>query len=182
MNARILVAAAVVGLVATVAAVGLYGQQAAPQGSPAAPAEPRPGAGLEITLESISPRAPTARALDVGISFGAANPAPTTALLQYLSYSVMADGRRVHAGIIGERPEGFVASSNFVTLIGGGSTTLSDSFSVRNTGADPEFWEALSSGDVEWTVRAEVSHSQSSMVAGGERLEVFEFGPIVSQN
>lgn len=180
VNAKILVAAAVIGLAATIAAVGLYGQQAAPQGSPAA--APRPADGLEITLESIAPRPPTPRALTVDISFGAANPGPTTALLQYLSYSVMADGRRVHAGIIGERPEGFVASSNFVTLIGGGSATLSDSFSVRNTGADPEFWEALASGGVEWTVRAEASHSRSSMVAGGERLEVFEFGPIVSQN
>ncbi len=180
MISKILVAAAVVCLAAALAAVALYGQQAAPgeapEGAPGAP----PAGGLEITLESISPGTPTARALGVEIAFGAENRGETTALLQYLSYSVMADGRRVHAGIIGERPEGFVASSNFVTIVGGGSASLTDSFSIRNTGADPEFWEALSSGRVEWTVRAEASHSQSSMVAGGERLEALEFGPIVS--
>lgn len=180
MNTKVLVAAAVIGLAAALAAVALYGQQAAPVGAPGgAPAAEPPG-GLEITLESISPGTPTARALDVEIAFGAANRGESTVLLQYLSYSVTADGRRVHAGIIGERPEGFVASSNFVTIIGGGSTTLTDSFSIRNTGADPEFWEAVSSGGVEWAVRAEASHSQSSMVAGGERLEALEFGPIVS--
>jgi len=177
VNSKALVAAAAIGLAAALAAVALYGQQA----GPAAPPEgARPAGGLEITLESISPGAPTARALEVEIAFGAANRGEATVLLQYLSYSVMADGRRVHAGIIGERPEGFVAPSNFVTIIGGGSAALTDSFSIRNTGADPEFWEALTAGGVEWTVRAEASHSQSSMVAGGERLEALEFGPIVS--
>jgi len=179
VSAKILVAAAVIGLVAAVAAVALYGQQAAPQGIPAAPEAPQQGS-LEITLESIAPGVPSSRAMPVEIAFAAENRGEETVLLQYLSYSVMADGRRVHAGIIGERPEGFVAASNFVTLIGGGSATLADSFSIRNTGADPEFWEALASGGVEWTVRAEASHSASSMVAGGERLEALEFGPIVS--
>ena len=176
MNAKILVAVAVIGLVAAVAAVVLYGQQAAPPGLPVAPTQ----GSLEITLESITPGVPTTRAMPVEIAFAAENRGEETVLLQYLSYSVMADGRRVHAGIIGERPEGFVASSNFVTLIGGGSATLADSFAIRNTGADPEFWDALASGGVEWTVRAEASHSASSVVAGGERLETLEFGPIVS--
>lgn len=180
MNSKALVAAAVVGLVAALAAVALYGQQGAPGWPPEGAPDAGPEGGLEITLESISPGVPTPRALDVEIAFGAANRGEATVLLQYLSYSVMADGRRVHAGIIGERPEGFVASSSFVTIIGGGAASLTDSFSIRNTGADPEFWEALSSGGVEWAVRAEASHSRSSMVAGGERLEVLEFGPIVS--
>ncbi len=176
MNAKVLVVIAVIGLVAAIGAIALL------PGQPDSPSAPPAPQGITLTLESISVSSASVRALHVELEFEATNPDPATVLLQYVKYVVSADGRRIHTGLIGERPEGFVASSNFVTLIEGRSVTLASEFAIPNTGADPEFWETLSADSVEWTVSAEASYSHSSMVAGGENLETFEFvrGPNVS--
>ena len=172
MNKKLLVAAAVISLAAALVSVAAL----APQFDTAAPGPDRPELrGLDLALESISPKSATERAITFRIAFQAVNPDPPTALLQYVKYTLVADGKRIHAGLIGERPSGFVASSNFFTMLQGAEVDLADEFSVRNTGADPELWESLRSGKAEWSVSAEASYSYSSVVAGGERLATFDY-------
>lgn len=172
MNAKLLVIVAIVGLVAALVSVSYLTPQT---GDDVASSAPATAVALTIELDSLSVLSADGRAAEFEIKFNATNPNPGTVLLQYVSYKIYTDDQRIHVGLIGQRPTGFVASSDFVTMIQGAAVKLDDKFYIRNDGSRPEFWESIVSGSAVWSVDAEVSYNHSSFVAGGENLETFEF-------
>lgn len=168
MNARILVAIAVAGLVAAIASVALLSPPTVD------PATEPPALDLELNLSNARISSGISPFVDISVEFVALNNSPETVLLQYVKYVVFAGGESIHAGLIGERPEGFVASSNFVTLLEGVPVDLADSFEI-NTAYDPSIWDAAASCKAMWTIEAEASYSRSSITAGGERLGTFSY-------
>ncbi len=175
MNAKLLVGVAVIGLVAALAGVSFLSPQPDADMAGDAPVE---SVNIDLEIDSLSTLAVTERNATFEIGFTATNPNPGTVLLQYVKYTVRTDDQRIHVGLIGERPEGFVASSNFITILPDSAVKLDDKFSIRNTGSNPELWEAIASGTVVWSVSAEASYNHSSFVAGGEHLETFEFDAV----
>lgn len=133
---------------------------------------------LEVSLEKLEASAEDGRA-PVDISVRVSNPNERSVILQYITYSVFEDDRRVHSGQIGSQFEGFVEGSNFYTVLAGSHTVLSDTFVLRDEGQNPGLWEALSSGSPSWSVAGEAFYNLSSMTAGGENSVTFALeGPV----
>lgn len=132
---------------------------------------------LEVSLESLEASVQGGRA-PVDISVRVSNPNERSVILQYLTYSVFEDDRRVHSGQIGSQFEGFVEGSNFYTVLAGSHTVLSDTFVLRED-QDPDLLAALRSGQASWSVTGEAFYNLSSMTAGGENSVSFALeGPV----
>lgn len=177
MNAKILVVIAVLVLGAALVSVTLTTIQSDVN----TPDDTRPNIeGIDLSINSISVVSINDRTTTLEIEFNAVNPASATVLLQYVKYTISAHDQRIHVGLIGDRPEGFVASSNFITMLQNAPVKLEDKFSIRNTSDNSELLESIASGDTVWSVDVEVSYNYSSFVAGGENLVTFEFRDITS--
>lgn len=172
MNAKLLIGIAVIGLAIALVFVSSLVTQ---PNEDTAKNTPQNIAKLNLEIDSISIASINDRGATFEIKFNAVNTNSETVLLQYVKYTIRADNQRVHVGLIGERPVGFVTSSNFITMIQDASVKISDKFSIRNTGSNSELWESILSAEPIWSVDAEASYNYSSFVAGGENLDTFEF-------
>ncbi|MDA7953698.1 MAG: hypothetical protein MPJ05_07805 [Nitrosopumilus sp.] len=170
MNPKILVAAAVAAMAGMVALVTSIpsGQDA---GAPAFEDITISLAGVEV--ERLSERAAT-----ISVSFEISNPNPGAVRVQVLDYQLYETefgGAQLGGGQIGSRPGGLVEfGSDYYTLLGGGTLSLSDELVLRNTGDVPDLWERLA-GDPSWRVTGDVFWNLSSVTIGQENELHFEF-------
>jgi len=95
--------------------------------------------------------------------------------LQFIKYDLYEKDLRVKVGVIGERPAGFVTGSNYFTILNDVPTILSDKITLKNTGENPEFWEALTTNTPEWRITGEAFFNLSSITTGHENEVIFEF-------
>jgi len=130
---------------------------------------------IEIELDDISILEIREKAATLKIKFKVTNPNYKSVILQFIKYELFEQDLRVSAGTIGSRPEGFVASSNYFTILNDAPTFLSEKITIKNTGNTPEFWSALMNNTPEWTVKGEAFFNLSSMTRGGENQVTFEF-------
>jgi LEA14-like dessication related protein len=129
---------------------------------------------LEAELDRLDIVSVTDEQAVIKIGFKITNPNYKSAILQVIKYELYHDGKRVTIEEIGERPEGMVTSSNYFTILRG-SQVIDDTITLENTGNDPEFWSALASNQVDWTVKGEMYFNLSSMTSGHENIIPFEF-------
>ncbi len=178
MNPRIFVGGAVAAVAVVVAAVALTATGPVSEDSLSYSGSVPGVLPLEVSLEKLEADVQDGRA-PVDISVRVSNPNERSVILQYITYSVFEDDRRVHSGQIGSQFEGFVEGSNFYTVLAGSHTVLSDTFVLRDEGQNPGLWEALSSGSPSWSVTGEAFYNLSSMTAGGENSVTFALeGPV----
>jgi len=178
VNPRIFVGGAVAAVAVVVAAVALTATGPVSDDSLSYSGAVPGVLPLEVSLEKLEASAEGGRA-PVDISVRVSNPNQRSVILQYITYSVFEDDRRVHSGQIGSQFEGFVEGSNFYTVLAGSHTVLSDTFVLRDEGQNPDLWEALSSGSPSWSVTGEAFYNLSSMTAGGENSVTFALeGPV----
>jgi len=130
---------------------------------------------LEPHLDKIEVLSITEEQAIIKVTFKITNPNYKSVILQVVKYQLYSDGQRVTTEEIGERPEGMVTSSNYFTVLRDTPLTLDDTITITNTGNDPQFWSALSSGSVNWTVKGELYFNLSSMTSGQENIIPFEF-------
>ena len=130
---------------------------------------------LKVELQDIKIVELSDKFVVLEIDFLVTNPNYKSVILQFLKYQLFEKDLRVHAGEIGDRPEGFVMGSNYFTILSETPTTLSDEITIRNTGNTPEFWSALENDTHEWRVTGEASFNLSSITSGGENEIFFEF-------
>lgn len=130
---------------------------------------------IEIELDDISILEVTEKVATLKIKFKVTNPNYKSVILQFIKYELFEKDLRVNAGEIGSRPEGFVASSNYFTILNDAPTFLSEKITIKNTGNTPEFWSALMNNTPEWTVKGEAFFNLSSMTSGAENEVTFEF-------
>ena len=142
--------------------------------SPDAPNDILP---LKVELENISILEVSDRAATIKVEFIVSNPNYKSVILQFLKYELYENNKRIHVGIIGERPDGFVVSSNYFTILNEQSTVLRDTITIKNSGNTPELWNAFTNNSPSWAVSGEAHFNLSSMTAGGENIVTFEFSP-----
>jgi len=130
---------------------------------------------LEVELEYISILEVSEKAAFIEVKFKVTNPNFKSILLQFLKYELYESGERIHVGFIGERPDGFVASSNYFTILSERPTFLPDKFNIKNTGNTPELWNNLINNSTDWGISGDASFNLSSMTSGGENIATFEF-------
>ncbi len=176
MNPRIFVIVAMTAFAAILGAVafgyvipGIPSNGLSPSVGPAMP--------LEVQLEHILIDEVTPKAATIMIQFIVENPNSKSVILQFIKYELYEDGKRIHIGEIGNRPNAFVTESNYFTVLPDQRTVLYDTITIKNTGNTPELWDALTSGSPSWRVLAEAYFNLSSITSGGENIAEFEFVP-----
>ena len=113
----------------------------------------------------------------LNLRFTVSNPNYKSVILQFVKYEIIESGSSIHTGQIGERYDGFITSSNYFTILGEGSTSLSDTITLRSAYNEVELWESIASGDLSWQVKGQAYYSLSSMTAGGENIMDFVLTP-----
>jgi hypothetical protein len=130
---------------------------------------------LEIELAKLSILSVSEQEATLQVDFKVTNPNFKSAILQVIKYELYEGGKRITIEQIGDRPEGMVDSSNYFTILSNNPQIIGDTFIIKNTGNDEEFWTALSSNNVKWTVKGEAYFNLSSMTSGQENIISFEF-------
>ena len=131
MNNRILLVAAVAGLAIIIGIVGFSGQliindvseggiiQMSEHGSTGV----KP---LIMDLEELDISYVDEKFATLNLRFTVSNPNYKSVILQFVKYEIIESGSSIHTGQIGERYDGFITSSNYFTILGEGSTSLSN--------------------------------------------------------
>ena len=182
MNKKILLVGVIAGLVITIGIVGFSGQliindvseggiiQMSEHGSTGV----KP---LIMDLEELDISYVDEKFATLNLRFTVSNPNYKSVILQFVKYEIIESGSSIHTGQIGERYDGFITSSNYFTILGEGSTSLSDTITLRSAYNEVELWESIASGDLNWQVKGQAYYSLSSMTAGGENIMDFVLTP-----
>jgi len=135
---------------------------------------------LEVTLDGVVVDRITERTANIEISFTLTNPNPRSFLISTVDYQLFETGysdfEPIAGGQLGQKAEGFVEfSSNYFTLLGENSITLTDEIVLRNSGNTPQLWDDLQGDTASWRVNGNVFYNLSSMTSGQENEINFEF-------
>jgi len=130
---------------------------------------------LVIELEDLTVLEVTDKFATLQIKFKVLNPNYNSVILQYINYHIFENNLVVHSGLIGEQPQGFVMSSNYIIILSERPTIVSDQITIKNTGNTAEFWSALTSNTPKWKINGEAFFNLSSMISGAENRITFEF-------
>lgn len=178
LNPRILLAIIAVGMAGVVGIIAISGPQLindVTEGGLGIANSAPTVLPIEPNLDKIEILSVTEEQATVKVGFKITNPNYKSVILQVVKYQLFVDGQRVATEEIGERPEGMVTSSNYFTILRDSPLVLEDTITIKNSGNNPEFWESLSDGSVNWTVRGELFFNLSSMTSGQENIIPFEF-------
>lgn len=132
---------------------------------------------IQVDLESLEVIYVTEEEAQIKIDFKITNTNFKSVILQVIKYELYSDDKRITIAQIGERPEGAIESSNYFTILSNNPQIIGETVIIKNTGNDPDFWSALSSGTVNWKVKGEANFNLSSMTSGQENITPFEFSP-----
>lgn len=110
----------------------------------------------------------------IEVEFDAFNPNQSSVVLESIRYNLYADGIRVAASEIGERPEGFIAGAGKTfTMYREFTLTLKDTVEVRNSELLTSIWQKLKDDNVQWRVSG-TFFVTDPVRAGGQELD-FDF-------
>lgn len=181
LNPKIIVGAVVAIFVIIIGVLGIPSSSFIDDtsgGKIVAPSEaPRGALPLEIELLDLSILEVNDKAATIQVEFEVSNPNFKSVILQVLSYDLYEDGVRIAISQIGERPIAMLESSNYFTILNERPTILKDTITIKNSGNTPELWEALTNNTPQWKITGETFSNLSSITAGGENENSFEFFP-----
>ncbi len=179
MNRKIVVGGVVVVFVLIVGIIGVSGSSFIDDtsgGNIFSPSEaPRVALPLEIDLDHISILEVNDKAATIEVEFIVTNPNFKSVILQVVSYDLYENDIRVAISQIGERPVAMLEGSNYFTILNERPTILKDTITIKNSGNTPEFWDALNNNTPEWKIKGETFSNLSSITAGTENENAFEF-------
>ncbi|MEO9309189.1 MAG: hypothetical protein ABI337_02735 [Nitrososphaera sp.] len=179
MNSKIILVAIAAGLAGVIGFIAFSGSQiindVTEGGFGKISSSPIKVIPIEVELAKLSVLSVTESEAQMQIDFKITNPNYKSVILQIIKYELYADGKRIFVGQIGERAEGAIDSSNYFTILRDKPQILGDTFTIKNTGTDPEFWTALTNDEIKWLVKGEVYFNLSSMTSGQENIVPFEF-------
>lgn len=132
---------------------------------------------LEVGLGGFEVLSVTEEEAQIQVDFKITNPNFKSVILQLIKFELYSDDTRVLIAQIGDRPEGAIEGSNYYTILSNNPQIIGETVTIKNTGNDPQFWSALSSGTVNWKIKGEANFNLSSMTAGHENIVPFEFTP-----
>lgn len=179
MNSKIILVAIAAGLAGVIGFIGFSGSQiindVTEDGFGKISSSPIKVIPIEVELAKLSILSITEEEAQMQIDFRITNPNYKSVMLQMIKYELYDDGKRIFVGQIGERAEGAIDSSNYFTILRDNPQILGDTFTIKNTGTDPEFWAALTNDEIQWLIKGEVYFNLSSMTSGQENIIPFEF-------
>jgi hypothetical protein len=118
---------------------------------------------LMLSVKSIVPSQLNDHLASIGISFNATNPNRGTAILEAIEYHILVDNKIVSLGTIGERLEGFLASSaGIYPIIGDGSVILKDKQLFQKNNSTAIIWNKVIEGKANYIVIGTMSYRQIS--------------------
>lgn len=118
---------------------------------------------LALSIKSIAPNEINNHLASIHISFNATNPNSGTVILEAIEYSIIVDDKLVASGTIGERLEGFLASSAGVyPIIGDGSVILKDNQLFQKNNSTTMTWNKVVEGKANYVVTGTMSYRQIS--------------------
>ena len=179
MNSKVLLGIIAAGLAGAIGFVALSGSQiindVTQEGLGKVSPSPIQVIPIQVELENLSVLSVTEEEATMAIDFKVTNPNFKSVILQIIKYELYYDNQRIIIGQIGERPEGAVDSSNYFTILSNNPQIIGDTIKIKNSGNAPEFWSALSSNNIQWTIKGEAIFNLSSMTSGQENILPFEF-------
>lgn len=179
LNSKIILVAIAAGLAGVIGFIGFSGSQiindVTENGFGKISSSPIKVIPIEVELANLSVLSVTDSEAQMQIDFRITNPNYKSVILQLIKYELYHDGKRVFVGQIGERAEGAIDSSNYFTILRNNPQILGDKFTIKNTGTDPQFWDALAADKIQWRVKGEAYFNLSSMTSGHENIIPFEF-------
>ena len=179
MNPKIIVGGVVAALVIIIGIIGFSGFSIIDDtsgGNIISPSEaPREALPLEFELEDISILEVNDKAATIEVKFKVTNSNFKSVILQVVTYDLYENGIRVAISQIGERPVAMLEGSNYFTILNDRPTILKDIITIKNSGNTPEFWDALISNTPQWKIKGEAFSNLSSITAGRENENTFEF-------
>ncbi len=179
MNPKIIVGGVVAVFVIIIGFIGISGSTIIDDtsgGNIVSPSEaPREALPLEIELEDISILEVNEKAATINVEFKVTNPNFKSVILQVITYNLYENDVRIAVSQIGERPVAMLEGSNYYTILSERPTILKDTITIKNSGNTPELWDALMSNTPQWKITGEAFSNLSSITAGGENENIFEF-------
>jgi hypothetical protein len=179
LNPKIIVGGVVAVFVIIIGLIGVSGSTIIDDtsgGNIVSPSDaPRQALPLEIELEEISILEVNEKAATIYVEFKVTNPNFKSVILQVITYSLYENDVRIVVSQIGERPVAMLESSNYYTILNERPTILKDTITIKNSGNTPELWDALMSNTPQWKIIGEAYSNLSSITAGGENENTFEF-------
>jgi hypothetical protein len=118
---------------------------------------------ITLSIKDVVPTQINNRNASIEVAFDAHNPNQGTAILEAIQYNISVDGKRIVSGNIGNRLEGFLASSaEIFPVIGGGSVILKDKQFAERKNSTPDAWTKIVEGKASYLVTGTYSYKQLS--------------------
>ncbi len=140
---------------------------------------------ITLSIKDVVPTQITNRNASIEVAFNAHNPNQGTAILEAIQYNILVDGKRIASGSIGNRLEGFLASSaDIYPVIGGGSVLLKDKQVVEKINSTPDAWTKIKEGKASYVVTGTYSYKELSglQASSGDRDFKFVFPSALNHN
>ena len=129
---------------------------------------------VEIELQDLSVLEVSEKEATLELKFRISNPNFKSVMLQHIKYLIYHNDLQVEVGEIGTSPEGFLASPNYFLILNERPSIIGEKFTIKNSGNNPELWEALSKNTLNWRVTGEAFFNLSSLTAGQENIIAFD--------
>jgi hypothetical protein len=118
---------------------------------------------ITLSIKDVVPTKINNRNASIQVAFNAHNPNQGAAILEAIQYDIFVDGKRIVSGNIGNRLEGFLASSaNIYPIIGGGSVILKDKQFAERKNSTPDVWAKIADGKASYLVTGTYTYKQLS--------------------
>ena len=129
---------------------------------------------VEIELHDLTVLEVSEKEATLELKFRISNPNFKSVMLQHIKYLIYHNDLQVEVGEIGTSPEGFLASPNYFLILNERPSIIGEKFTIKNSGNNPELWEALSKNTLNWRVTGEAFFNLSSLTAGQENIIAFD--------
>ncbi|MFZ0510082.1 MAG: hypothetical protein WAM14_00625 [Candidatus Nitrosopolaris sp.] len=118
---------------------------------------------ITLSIKDVVPKQINNRSESIEVAFDVHNPNQGTAILEAIQYNIFVHGKRIVSGNIGNRLEGFLASSaEIYPVIGNGSVTLKDKQLAERKNSTPDAWTKIVEGKASYLVTGTYSYKQLS--------------------
>jgi hypothetical protein len=140
---------------------------------------------ITLSIRDVVPTQINNRTATIEVAFDAHNPNQGTVILEAIQYDISVDGKRIASGNIGNRLEGFLASSaDIYPVIGGGSVILKDKQIAEKIHSTPDAWTKIKEWKASYVVTGTYSYKQLSglQANSGDRDFKFVFPSVLNHN
>jgi LEA14-like dessication related protein len=125
---------------------------------------------IKLSVKDISVKSTNNTAAEIQIAFSANNPTKGTVIIEEIQYNVLVDGIRIVSGNIGQRLEGFLASSATIfPIVSGSEVILKDKQIAHSNSANEAVWNKLIEGKdnnakIKYLITGTISYKQGSVL------------------